>query len=89
VKASSIPLILVFTVVAIGILRITQYYWRQGTVLIGGALVMAALLRALLPDNRIGMVALRSRAVDVLLYGGLGVMVMAVALTITNGPFSR
>jgi hypothetical protein len=86
---NSVPLILVLAVVAIGILRITQYHWRQGTVLIGGALVLAAVLRALLPDSRIGMVALRSRAVDVLLYGGLGIMVMAVSLTITGGPLNQ
>jgi hypothetical protein len=86
---NSVPLILVLAVVAIGILRITQYHWRQGTVLIGGALLLAAVLRAMLPDSRIGMVALRSRAVDVLLYGGLGIMVMAVSLTITGGPLSQ
>jgi hypothetical protein len=85
----AIPLTLVLAVVAVGIFRITQYHWRQGTVLIGGALVLAAALRAMLPESRIGMVALRSRAVDVLLYGGLGIMVMAVSLTITGGPLNQ
>jgi hypothetical protein len=89
VKLSSVPMILVLAVVAVGILRITQYHWRQGTVLVGGALLLAAVLRALLPADRIGMVALRSRAVDVLLYGGLGVIVMAVSLTITGGPLNQ
>jgi Protein of unknown function (DUF3017) len=86
---NSLPLILVLAVVAIGLFRITQYHWREGTVLIGGALVLAAVLRALLSDSRIGMVALRSRAVDVLIYGGLGIMVMAVSLTITGGPLNQ
>jgi DUF3017 family protein len=84
-----VPLILVLAVVAIGLLRITQYHWRQGTVLVGGALLLAAALRALLSDNRIGLIAIRGRGVDVLLYGGLGLMVMAVALTIEGGPLNQ
>lgn len=84
-----LPLILVLAVVAFGLLRITQYHWRQGTVLIGGALLLAAALRALLSPERAGMVAIRSRPVDVLLYGGLGLMVMAVSLTITGGPLNQ
>lgn len=84
-----VPLILVLAVVAVGLLRITQYHWRQGTVLVGGALLLAAVLRALLSDNRIGLIAIRGRGVDVLLYGGLGLMVMAVALTIEGGPLNQ
>jgi hypothetical protein len=84
-----VPLILVLAVVAIGLLRIVQYHWRQGAVLIGGALVLAALIRALLPNGRAGLVEIRSRAVDILLYGGLGLMVMTVAATIEGGPLNQ
>jgi hypothetical protein len=83
---TQIPMILVLAVVAAGIFRISQYHWRQGTLLIGGALVLAAALRALLPADRVGTVAIRSRSVDVLLYGGLGFVVIAVSLTIQGGP---
>jgi hypothetical protein len=89
VVRAHVPLALVLAVVAVGLLRIAQYHWRQGTVLIGGALLLAALLRALLPDNRIGMVAIRGRGMDVLLYSGLGLAVMAVALTIQGGPLNQ
>ena len=84
-----LPLILVMAVTAVGLIRIAMYNWREGTVLLGLALVLAGVLRALLPADRIGLVAIRSRAVDVLLYGGLGLMVMAVSLTITGGPFDQ
>ena len=86
---SQIPLLLVLAVAAIGLIRIVQYHWREGTVLIGLALVLAGALRALLPDGRIGLVAIRGRGMDVLLYGGLGLAVMAVSLTIQGGPLSQ
>ena len=86
---SQIPLLLVLAVATDGLIRIVQYHWREGTVLIGVALVLAGTLRALLPDGRIGLVAIRGRGMDVLLYGGLGLAVMAVSLTIQGGPLSQ
>jgi DUF3017 family protein len=85
---SHIPLILVLAITAAGLIRIVMYHWREGTVLLGVALLVAGLLRALLPGDRIGMVAIRGRSVDVLLYGGLGLMILAVALTIQGGPLN-
>ncbi len=84
-----VPLILVLAVTAAGLIRIAMYNWREGTGLIGVALLLAALLRALLPGDRVGTVAIRSRPVDVLLYSGLGLMIMFVALTITGGPLDQ
>ena len=84
-----LPLFLVLAVVAVGLIRIGLYHWREGTVLLGAALLFAALLRAILPANRIGMVAIRGRGIDFLLYSGLGIMIMAVALTIQGGPLSQ
>jgi hypothetical protein len=77
-----LPFGLVMAVVVLGLVRIFLYHWRQGTVLIGAALFMAAALRALLREEQAGLIAIRSRGVDVLTYGGFGVCVMAVALTI-------
>jgi hypothetical protein len=77
-----LPFGLVMAVVVLGLVRIFLYHWRQGTVLIGAALFMAAALRALLREEQAGLIAIRSRGVDVLTYGGFGVCMMAVALTI-------
>ncbi|CAM05816.1 Protein of unknown function (DUF3017) [Saccharopolyspora erythraea NRRL 2338] len=81
------PFAAVVLVALIGFLRIAMQHWRQGSVLIGVALVLAAVLRALLTNEQAGLLAIRSRAIDILLYGGLGVVIVVVAMTITRGPF--
>ncbi|MBM7770236.1 putative membrane protein [Actinokineospora baliensis] len=84
-----LPFALVMAVVALGLVRIIQFSWREGTVWIGLALLLAAGLRVLLRDEQAGLVAIRSRAVDVLLYGLFGIVVIAVALTIEGGWLNR
>lgn len=77
-----LPFGMVMAIVLLGLFRILLYHWRQGTVLIGAALIMAAALRALLRDDQAGLIAIRGRGVDVLTYAGFGVCMIAVALTI-------
>jgi hypothetical protein len=83
-----LPLGMVLAVVALGLFRIILYHWRQGTVLIGAALILAAALRALLSEDQAGLIAIRGRGVDVLTYTAFGVCMMAVALTIEGGPLN-
>ena len=78
----------ILAVVAVAMVRITQYHWREGTVIIGGTLLLAAGLRAVLPPERTGLLGIRRRALDVLTYGVLGLLMLAVALTITGGPLA-
>ncbi|TNC21621.1 DUF3017 domain-containing protein [Amycolatopsis alkalitolerans] len=82
-----VPFGVVLVLVAVAAVRILQYHWRQGAVIIGGALLVAAVFRAVLPDVRAGLLAIRGRPVDVLTYAGLGTVVLFLAFTITNGPF--
>ena len=42
----------------------------------------------MLSPDRAGLLAIRGRGLDVLTYGGFGVLVLAVALTITGGPLA-
>lgn len=81
-----LPFALVLALVAVAFVRIAQFHWREGTVLIGGALLVAALLRAVLSPEQAGLIVIRGRGVDVLIYAGLGVLILFVALTITRGP---
>ncbi|WP_116041468.1 DUF3017 domain-containing protein [Amycolatopsis palatopharyngis] len=72
--------------VAVAALRIGMYHWRQGAALIGGALLVASVLRAALSDEQAGLLCIRGRSVDILSYAGLGILILFVALTITGGP---
>ncbi|GAA4540798.1 DUF3017 domain-containing protein [Amycolatopsis samaneae] len=82
-----LPFALVLLVVAVAALRIFQYHWREGAVLIGGALLLAGLLRAILPAPKAGLLAIRGKPVDVLTYTALSVLILFVAFTIVGGPF--
>jgi hypothetical protein len=82
-----VPFLLVAVVGLIGFLRVAMQHWRQGAVLLGAALLLAAALRVMLTNEQVGLLGIRSRAVDILLYSGLGFVIVLVAITITGGPF--
>jgi Protein of unknown function (DUF3017) len=81
-----VPFLLVMAVVAVGVGLIVLYYWRRGTTLIGAALLLAAVFRLVLPDERAGLIVVRKRTVDVLVYTVFGLMVLYVSLSIEGGP---
>jgi hypothetical protein len=82
------PMIAVLVVAAVGLLRVATANWREGAVLLGGSLLLAAVLRGVLPQERAGLVAIRSRALDVVSYTGLGLAVVLLAVTITRGSLT-
>ena len=73
----------VLLIAGVGMVRTLTQHWREGAVLLGGALIVAAVLRLLLPTDRVGLLAIRSRPIDVLCYGGLGTVIAVLAMTIT------
>ena len=77
-----LPLLAVLVVVGIGLLVVTFDHWRRGLVVVGLALIGAALLRLLLPLRRVGFLAVRSRPVDVVLLAAAGVALTAISLAI-------
>ena len=76
------PYALVLLTMAIGIVRIVQYHWKEGSAWIGGALLVAAALRAVLPPRVAGMVAVRGRFIDVLWCVGLAACIWFIAYTL-------
>lgn len=80
------PFGLVMLVVVGGLFWIAMSHWREGAVLLGGALLLAATLRVLTPDGRAGLLEIRSRPIDVVLYTALGLLIVFVAITIKGGP---
>jgi hypothetical protein len=80
---------LVMLVLLLAMVRIVEYHWREGAAVIGGALLLAAWMRSRLPSERAGLLAIRSRGTDVFTYGAFGLLMLAVALTITGGPLAE
>jgi hypothetical protein len=77
-----LPLLAVLVVVGIGLVTLTFEHWRTGIVIIGLALMGAAVLRLLLPVRRVGFLAVRSRPVDVVLLASTGLALTVIVLTI-------
>jgi hypothetical protein len=76
-----LPLLAAILVVGAGLVLVTFGYWRQGLVVVGAAMIGAALLRLFLPLRRVGFLAVRSRSVDVLLLAGTGLALTVLTLT--------
>ena len=77
-----LPLLAVLLAVGTGLLLVTFEHWRLGLVVVGLSLVGGALLRLLLPARQVGFLAVRSRAVDVVLLAGTGLTLTGVAMAV-------
>jgi hypothetical protein len=70
---------------AIGLLVIAFGPWRRGVGIIGVALLLGALMRAVLPDRDAGMLRVRrNRWADVIMLGGVGIALLVLASVIPN-----
>ncbi|MHA6785260.1 DUF3017 domain-containing protein [Pseudonocardia saturnea] len=82
------PTAVVLLIAAAGVVRILMEHWRQGGVVLAGALFVAAALRTALPPERVGLLAIRSRVVDVVCYAVPGIAMVLLAVTITRGQLT-
>jgi hypothetical protein len=81
-------LLLVLLIAMSGMVQVLTEHWRQGSALLGGSLLVAAVLRGVLPPPRAGLLAIRGRIVDVVCYTAFGIAVLLLALTITRGSLT-
>jgi hypothetical protein len=72
------PLASVLTGVSLGLVIVFLSHWRAGSTLVGLSITAGGLLR-LLPQQRVGLLAVRNRALDsiVLLGVGIGITILA------------
>ncbi|MGW8380685.1 DUF3017 domain-containing protein [Streptomyces sp. ODS28] len=77
------PLLAVCGGVLIGLL-VTVLQFRVGTIIIGLSMIGGAVLRRMLPS--VGMLAVRSRFTDMLIYALLGVVIVLLALMAQPKP---
>jgi hypothetical protein len=77
--------LLVLATMVAGVLVATQD-WRSGVRVIAAALGFAALVRLLLPEKDAGMLAVRHRALDVVILAGSSGALFFLASSIPNQP---
>ncbi|UQX02623.1 DUF3017 domain-containing protein [Streptomyces sp. RerS4] len=78
------PMLSVLAATAAGLLSTAFGHPRVGCLIIGVALIAAAVMRRLLPS--VGMLAVRSRFTDMITYGVLGVAITLLALVMEPKP---
>ncbi|WP_017595016.1 DUF3017 domain-containing protein [Nocardiopsis potens] len=76
---AQIPYFLVLATMAAGIVVVAAAYFKRGPAIIAGALLLAATFRILLPEERIGMLAVRGRWLDIATAVGLAVLLIVLA----------
>lgn len=77
-----LPLLAVLVVVGIGLVVVAVGHWRAGLVIMGLAMIGAAVLRLTLPLRRAGFLAVRSRTIDVVFLGVTGLALTGIALAV-------
>jgi len=84
VDLRNLPLVLVLALSATGIgyAAAVPRHWLRGVLVLAGAMMIAGLLRLLLPARQAGLLAVRSRAFDVLCYCGVGVAIVVLGLAL-------
>ncbi len=84
VDLRNLPLVLVLALGATGIgyAAAVPPHWLRGVLVLAGAMVVAGLFRLLLPARQAGLLAVRSRAFDVLCYCGVGVAIVVLGLAL-------
>ena len=79
------PYIVVMVLATAGVLYASLFsHWLRGVGLVGLAMLLAAMLRAVLSERQAGLLAVRHRPFDVLCYGLLGAGIIIVGI-ITQG----
>lgn len=60
-----LPITIVLLIVVAGLILCSLAYWRRGSTLLGGAAVVGAVLRMVVRESDVGVLAVRSRPFDV------------------------
>lgn len=75
------PLATVLAGVATGLVIVALGHWRLGTTVLGASAVVGGLFR-LLPQQRVGLLAVRNRALDAAVLLGIGLGIVALAFLV-------
>ena len=76
------PIALVLVCVTVSLIVVAANHFRRGSVLLAASVLLATGLRLVLPARTAGLLAVRSRLVDVIALGSLGGGLMVLALVV-------
>jgi hypothetical protein len=76
------PLALVLLGLLCGLILLSFYDFRVGSILLGASMIFAAALRTFLPRDRAGLLAIRSRPIDLVTMYGFGIALTTVAVLV-------
>ncbi|MBT0566790.1 DUF3017 domain-containing protein [Williamsia sp. CHRR-6] len=79
---AQIPFLIVAALVLVAVILVLADRWRRGAFVFGGAAVVAAVLRAVLPTTRVGLLQVRGRVFDVVAMGTAGAAILWLATSI-------
>jgi hypothetical protein len=74
------PLAAVLATMGVSFVFVALDEFRLGSVLLGVSVLLAFVLRLVLPDGRIGLLAVRTKRTDLIVLGALGVALTIFAL---------
>lgn len=80
------PLLVVLAVLGVAMVVLAGGHWRRGSFTVGAAVLLAAVLRGALPTSTAGLLAVRSKALDVAITLGAAVALLALTMVV---PHSR
>jgi hypothetical protein len=76
------PTVAVIGVLAIGLLAVSLDHWRKGAIVLGGAPLLAAVLRLTLPPREVPYLSVRSKGFDVVLLATVGAVLIGLAVVV-------
>jgi hypothetical protein len=76
------PILVVALIFLAAFVLVVAGYWRRGALVIGVGVGVAAALRLSLPDERAGLLAVRSKGVDFVTTATVSAVMLYVAWTI-------
>ena len=78
----NLPMLAVLLVVAAAFGLVLADRWRRGALVLGGAMLLAAVLRAVLSTDHAGLLAVRGKRFDVAATAAVGAAIIMLAASI-------
>ncbi|WP_072687276.1 DUF3017 domain-containing protein [Rhodococcus marinonascens] len=78
----NLPMLVVLVVIAVAVVFVLADRWRRGAFVFGTATLLAAVFRLLMPSERVGLLAVRSKPFDVSALVAVGGAIVWLAVSI-------